>query len=105
LVFSLGLLLPSPTLVLPLPKGGGGFGEEKGGGGEKRNPPSPISFPSQREGEDLRGISSPSKRGRTKEGVSAVPPPQRGGGFRREFPFSLPFKGGLRGVSLLTLLF
>jgi len=48
---------PSPTYILPLPEGGGGFEEF---------PPPLISSPSQREGEDLEGtlpISSPSPWG------------------------------------------
>jgi len=67
---------PSPTLVLPLPKGGGGFGERpsptlvlplpKGGGGS-----------GMKRGGDLKEKSSPSKRGRIKVGVSLR---LRGGG-------------------------
>jgi len=56
--------LPSPTLVLPLPEGGGGFEGEKGEG--KKREPFPHLYP---------------------------PFPNRGGGLRRRLPTSPSFGG------------
>jgi len=69
-------LFPSPTYILPLPKGGGGFEVKEGEGSERGKVP-PISSPSKR-GRTKVGVSfvsSPSKRGRIKKGVSSFSSP------------------------------
>jgi len=76
--------VPSPTYILPLPKGGGGFGG-KGGRGFKEKPSPTLVLPLPEGG----GGFEEKREGRH----SLYPPPQREGGFEEGLPTFPSFEG------------